>query len=60
MSSVGLFAYGSAGGTEVAVLERFARQRHAPGAMPARLLDRFRRRRQPTATGPNNDPDGGA
>jgi DNA polymerase III epsilon subunit family exonuclease len=27
---------------EVAVLERFARQRHAPGATPARLLDRLR------------------
>ncbi|MFI6159068.1 exonuclease domain-containing protein [Micromonospora haikouensis] len=29
---------------EVAVLERFARQRHAPGATPARLLERLRQR----------------
>ncbi|MFG1801329.1 exonuclease domain-containing protein [Micromonospora carbonacea] len=29
---------------EVAVLERFARQRHAPGATPARLLERLRHR----------------
>ncbi|MEU7619368.1 hypothetical protein AB0B27_25185 [Micromonospora rifamycinica] len=39
---------------EVAVLERFARQKHAPGATPARLLDRLRRRHQATATAPSN------
>ncbi|WP_313887036.1 DUF2510 domain-containing protein [Salinispora arenicola] len=34
--------------TEVAVLERFARQRHAPGAKPPQLIDRLRRLRQAT------------
>ncbi|WP_433531779.1 exonuclease domain-containing protein [Micromonospora sp. CA-263727] len=33
---------------EVAVLERFARQKHAPGAKPPQLLDRLRRRREAT------------
>jgi DNA polymerase-3 subunit epsilon len=44
---------------EVAVLERFARQRHAPGAKPSQLLDRLRKLRQAT-TAPSTDPDGGA
>ncbi|GAB2921057.1 hypothetical protein GCM10027280_05080 [Micromonospora polyrhachis] len=34
---------------EVAVLERFARQRHAPGAAPSGLLNRLRKLRQTTA-----------
>ncbi|WP_435153336.1 exonuclease domain-containing protein [Micromonospora aurantiaca (nom. illeg.)] len=33
---------------EVAVLERFARQRHAPGAKPPQLLDRLRRLHEAT------------
>jgi len=28
---------------EVAILERFARQKHAPGALPPNLLDRLAR-----------------
>ncbi|MEU1603900.1 exonuclease domain-containing protein [Micromonospora matsumotoense] len=45
---------------EVAVLERFARQTHAPGVKPAQLLDRLRKRHQGTATALSNHPDGSA
>ena len=33
-------------GREVAILERFARQRHAPGVSPARLLQRLEKARK--------------
>ena len=31
---------------EITVLERFAKQKHAPGVMPAKLLERLEKARQ--------------
>lgn len=38
---------------EVSILERFANQKHAPGVMPAKLLDRLNKARKLAATQPN-------
>lgn len=43
-----LFARLNDSAAEVAVLERFARQRHAPGAKPPQLIDRLRKLRYAT------------
>jgi hypothetical protein len=38
---------------EVSILERFANQKHAPGVMPAKLLDRLNKAKDLVATKPN-------
>jgi hypothetical protein len=39
---------------EVSILERFAKQKHAPGVMPAKLLDRLKKAKELAARQSNN------
>lgn len=39
---------------EVSILERFAKQKHAPGVMPVKLLDRLNKAKELAATISNN------